>query len=148
VRQGDLTPAMTGRDAFSVSIGISIPLWRGKQEARLEEAQVERRRAEAKLNEFQIQVRAAVRDLRERLRRQQRQLTLLGEQLLPQAETSLEATLSAYKAGRTDFLDLLDAERTLFQLRLDYEDIHARALQTTTRLEHALGRLFLDEAHP
>ena len=148
VRESDLTPTMTGRDAFTVSIGIRIPLWRGKQEDRLEQAQVERRRAEAKLNDFQLQVRAEVRDLRERLRRQERQLTLLDEQLLPQAETSLEATLSAYKAGRTDFLDLLDAERTLFQLRLDYEDTHARALQTTARLQHALGRLSLDEARP
>ena len=148
VRQGDLTPTMNGRDAFNVSLGITIPLWRGKQEARLEQAQVERRRAEAKLKDFQLQVRTRVRELRERLHRQQRQLTLLDEQLLPQAETSLEATLSAYKAGRTDFLDLLDAERTLFQLRLDYEDTHARALQTTARLEHALGRLSLNEARP
>jgi len=148
VRQGDLTPTMTGRDAFNVSLGITIPLWRGKQEARLEQAQVERRRAEAKLDDFQIHVRAEIRDLRERLRRQQRRLTLLDDKLLPQAETSLEATLSAYKAGRTDFLDLLDAERTLFQLRLDYQDTHARALQTTARLEHALGRLSLDEARP
>ncbi len=148
VRQGDLTPTMTGRDAFSVSIGISIPLWRGKQEAQLEQAQVERRRAEAELNDFQLQVRAEVRDLRERLRRQQRQLTLLDEQLLPQAETSLEATLSAYKAGRTDFLDLLDAERTLFQLHMNRVDTRARALQTAAELEHTLGRLSLDGAHP
>jgi cobalt-zinc-cadmium efflux system outer membrane protein len=148
VRQDDLTPTMTGRDAFKVSVGISIPLWQGKQEARLEEAQVERRRAEAQLNDFQLQVRTEVRDLRERLRRQQRQLTLLGEQLLPQAETSLEATLSAYKAGRTGFLDLLDAERTLFQLQMNRVDTRARTLQTAAELEHALGRLSLDGARP
>ncbi|WP_263790046.1 TolC family protein [Salinibacter sp.] len=148
VREGDLTPTMTGRDAFNLSVGVTIPLWRGKQDARLEEAQVERRRAEAKLDDFRLQVRSNVRDLRERLRRQQRQLTLLGEQLIPQAETSREATLSAYKAGRTDFLDLLDAERTLFQLQMDRVDTHARALQTAAELEHALGRLSLDGARP
>jgi len=148
VRQDDLTPTMTGRDAFKVSVGISIPLWQGKQEARLEEARIERRRAEAELEDFRLRVQADVHDLRERLRRQQRQLTLLGEQLLPQAETSLEATLSAYKAGRTDFLDLLDAERTLFQLQMSRVDTHARALQTAAELEHALGRLSLDEARP
>lgn len=148
VRQGDLTATMTGRDAFNLSVGVTIPLWRGKQEARLEEAQVKRRRAEAELDDFRLQVQVEVRDLRERLRRQQRQLRLLGEQLLPQAETSLEATLSAYKAGRTDFLDLLDAERTLFQLRMDYEDIHARALQTAAELERALGHSSLGGATP
>lgn len=144
VRRGDLTPTMTGRDALNLSIGITIPLWRGKKQARLDEAQVERHRAEAQLDDFRLQVRTKVRDLREQLRREQRQLTLLDEQLLPQAETSLEATLSAYKAGRTDFLDLLDAERTLFQLQLDREDTHARALQTAAKLEHALGQISLD----
>lgn len=148
VRRGDLTPTMTGRDAFNFSVGVSIPLWRGKQEARLEEAQVERRQAAAELEDFRLQVRSEVRDLRERLRRQQRQLRLLDERLLPQAETSLEATLSAYKAGRTDFLDLLDAERTLFKLRMDREDAHARALQTAAKLEHALGRASLEGARP
>ncbi|MCS3676268.1 outer membrane protein TolC [Salinibacter ruber] len=148
VRQDDLTPTMSGRDAFTLSVGVSIPLWRGKQEARLEEATVERRRAEAELEDFRLGVQAEVRDLRERIGRQQRQLTLLGEQLLPQAESSLEATLSAYKAGRTDFLDLLDAERTLFQLRLDYEDTHARALQTAAKLDHTLGQISLSGDRP
>lgn len=148
VREGDLTPTMTGRDALTVSIGVSIPLWRGKQEARLEEAQVERRRAEAELDDFRLQVQSKVRDLRERLRRQQRQLTLLSKQLIPQAETSLEATLSAYKAGRTDFLDLLDAERTLFQLQMDRVDTHVRALQTAAELEHALGQISLNGRRP
>lgn len=148
VRQGDLTPTMTGRDAFNLSVGITIPLWWGKQEARLEEAQVQRRRVESELEDFRLQVQADVRDLRERLRRQQRQLRLLGEQLLPQAETSLEATLSAYKAGRTDFLDLLDAERTLFQLQMKREETHARALQTAAKLEHAFGQLSLDGVRP
>jgi outer membrane protein TolC len=143
VRRDDLTPTMTGRDALNVSVGVSIPLWRGKQTARLEEAQVERRRAEMELEDFRLRVRTDVRDYSERLRRLQDQLTLLDNRLLPQAEASLDATLSAYKAGRTDFLDLLDAERTLFQLRLDYEDTHARVLQTAARLEHALGRASL-----
>lgn len=148
VRRGDLTPTMTGRDAFKLSVGLRIPLWWGKQQARFDQAQVERRRVEAELDDFRLHVRAEVSDLREQLRRQQRQLTLLDERLLPQAETSLEATLSAYRAGQTDFLDLLDAERTLFQLRMDYEDTHARALQTAAAMERALGRSSLDGSTP
>lgn len=148
VRRGELMPTMTGRDALNLSVGLTIPLWRGKQKARLEEAQVERRRAEARLDDFRLEVRSDVGDLRERLRRQQRQLTLLDERLLPQAETSVEATLSAYKAGRTDFLDLLDAERTLFQLQMDSADTHARALKTAAKLEWALGRTTLTGALP
>lgn len=148
VRSDDLTPTMTGRDALNLSVGLRLPLWWGKQQARLDQAQVERRRAEAELDDFRLHVRAEVQDLRERLQRQQRQLRLLNERLLPQAETSLEATLSAYRAGQTDFLDLLDAERTRFQLEMEYEDTHARALQTAAALERALGRASLGASTP
>ena len=148
VREDDLASTMTGRDAFKVSVGLTIPLWRDKQDARLEEAQVERRRATAELEDFCLQVRTEVADHREQLRRLQRRLTLLQEELIPEAETSLEATLSAYQSGRTDFLDLLDAERTLFQLQLDYEDLYAQTLKTTAALERALGRSALPTGRP
>ena len=148
VREDDLTPTMTGRDAFKVSVGLTIPLWRDKQDARLEEAQVERRRAAAELEDFRLQVRTEVADLREQIRRLQRRLTLLQEELIPKAETSLEATLSAYQSGQTDFLDLLDAERTLFQLQLDHETLYAQTLKTTAALERALGRSPLTAEQP
>ena len=136
----DLSPAMTGRDALALSVGVKVPLWRGKQRARLEQAQVRRRQAEARLDALRLEVQTDLADLQSRLRRQERQLQLLAEALIPQAETALEATLSAYSAGRTDFLDLLDAERTLFQLQMERETTYARHLTTRARLLRALGR--------
>ena len=135
----DVGPAMTGRDALALSVGVKVPLWRGKQRARLEEAQVQQRRAEARLDAFRLEVETELADLRNRLQRQERQLELLTETLIPQAETALEATLSAYSAGRTDFLDLLDAERTLFQLQMEREAIQAQHFTTGARLLRTLG---------
>ena len=135
----DLSPAMTGRGALALSVGVKIPLWLGKQRARLEEAQVQQQRAEARLDALRLEIKTEMADLRSRLQRQERQLQLLAETLIPQAETALEATLSAYAAGRTDFLDLLDAERTLFQLQMEREATYARYLTTSARLARALG---------
>lgn len=59
--------------------------------------------------------------------------------LIPQAETTLEATLSAYTTGGTDFLNLLDAERMLFMVHTGYEDIYTRQLKTIAMLEQVLG---------
>ena len=84
----------------------------------------------------------------DRAQRQQRRLDLFDRALIPQAETTLEATLSAYTTGRTDFLDLLDAERTLFNLRLDQTETYTRYLKTTAALERTLGVLWLDEIEP
>jgi outer membrane protein TolC len=139
----DLTPTMNGRDALALSVGVTVPLWRGKQEAAIQEAEIERRRAEAALADFRLEVRTRLADLEQQMTRQRRQLTLLEETLLPKAETALETTLSAYRTGQDDFLALLDAERTLFQLRLQRASVFARLLTTQAEWERAAGRVGL-----
>ena len=136
----DLTPTMTGRDALALSVGVTVPLWRDKQAAQIQEAQIERRRAETELAAFRLEVRTRLADLQQRIERQRRQLSLLDETLLPKAETALETSLSGYRTGQNDFLDLLDAERTLFQLRLQRASVFARLLTTRAEWERAAGQ--------
>lgn len=47
-----------------------------------------------------------------------RSIALYRQSLLPQARQALEATSAGYRAGKTDFLTFLDAERTLLKFRL------------------------------
>ena len=142
----DLTPTMTGRDALALSVGVTVPLWRSKQEANIREARIERRRAETELADFRLMVRTRLADLRQQIERHRRQLALLDETLLPKAETALETALSGYRTGQNDFLDLLDAERTLFQLRLQRASVSARLLTTQAEWERAAGRVGLTGA--
>lgn len=139
VAASDRPPNADGRDALALGVGVKIPLWRGSLRSGVEEARVRAREAEYRLQSLETAIRTQVADLVQRLQRQERQLDLLDRTLLPQAETALEATLSAYSAGRTGFLDLLDAERTLYQLRLDRIDTLARYRITVVALERAVG---------
>ncbi len=142
-------PALAdGRDALAVGIGVKVPLWRGKRQAGVEEAEVNRQQVAARLDALEAAFRTQIDDLNSQRHRQQQRLALFEQVLIPQAETSLEATLSAYTTGRTDFLDLLDAERTLFNLRLDQTETFAHYLGTTALLERALGVVSLDEILP
>jgi len=143
IAERDLTRAMTGRDALAFSLGVQVPLWRGAARAQIEEAQVERRRAQAKLDAFALEVPTHLADLRHQAERQRSQLRRLRDRLLPKAETALDATLSAYQTGTTGFLDLLDAQRTLFQLRLQRIGVYTRLLQTTAELERTAGQVTL-----
>lgn len=136
---GTLSPAMTGRDAFSLTAGLKIPLWRGRIHAQVEEARLQKRRVETQYRALESTLRSQIADRKGRLQDQREQLRLLGEMLIPQGETALEATLSAYKTDRADFLDLLDAERTLFTLRMDYEETRVRLLTTDAELLRTLG---------
>ena len=85
IAASDLTPTMTGRDALAVRLGITVPLWRDKLNAQVREARIEARRAETQLDALQLDIRMRLGDLRQRLQRQRRQLTLLNDTLIPRA---------------------------------------------------------------
>lgn len=146
IAPADLTPAMNGRDALALSVGIKVPLWRSKQTAAIQEAEIERQRAKTELASFRLELRTRLSDLQQQMERREQQLTLLDETLLPKAETALETTLSGYRTGQSDFLDLLDAERTLFQLRLQRATAYTRLLKTEAKWERAAGRVDLTGA--
>ena len=145
IAAADAPPTATGRDALAIGASIKIPLQRGRLKAKKEEAEVRRRQVDARQEALETGFRTQIADLVTRLLQEERQLELYQDALIPQAETTLQATLSAYTTGRTDFLDLLDAERMLFSLHTGLEDALARYLKMSASLERALGIRSLTE---
>ena len=65
-----------------------------------------------------------------------RTLELLTERLLPKARQSLEVAQSGYVSGKVDFLNLLDAERTLLEFQL--AEVEARVQRELALAELSL----------
>ncbi len=124
---------------LGIEFGVVIPLQRGRRDAALEEARLRRRELDEHFEALQIRVETEYNSLRTRLEEDHRALALYENTLVPQAEVTLSATLSAYTTGRTDFLDLLDAQRMLFDLQMDYEETYASYTKTRAALERTLG---------
>lgn len=139
IAESDLTPTMTGRDALGIGLEINIPLWRRKLRAGLEESRLQRREAQARFDDVQTEITTTIHDLAARLDIERRTLMLYERTLIPQAETTLEATLSAYTTGQTDFLNLLDAERQLFSIRMKELESAVRILELGAALQRAGG---------
>lgn len=139
IAASDEVPRGTGRDALMLGIGVKVPLWRTALRAGVTQARLQQQEVAARQEALEVAIRTEIVDLKTRLLYQQEQLTLLDETLLPQAETTLEAALSAYTTGRTDFLNLLDAERMLFDLQWERVVTYVRLLHTTALLERAIG---------
>jgi outer membrane protein TolC len=72
------------------------------------------------------------------------QLDLLRHALLPQAEAARQAAITAYASGRSSFLDLLEAERASFGLRVEYEETYVDYLLAYAVLERVLGTVSLE----
>jgi len=64
----------------------------------------------------------------------------LKDTVLPAAQQAYEAASKGFEAGKFGFLDVLDAQRTLFQARIRYLGVLARTYQSATTIDRILGR--------
>jgi len=64
----------------------------------------------------------------------------LRETVLPAAERAFQAATQGFEAGKFNYLDVLDAQRTLFQARIRYLGVVASSWQAATTIDRILGR--------
>jgi outer membrane protein TolC len=69
-----------------------------------------------------------------------RKIALFYEtQVLPQSQRNLDMARDAYRAGKTGFLSVLEAERTLLAARDRHASAQQEALVSLARLERVVG---------
>lgn len=123
-------------DAYMVSISVPLPLFDRNQggimeaSRRLDKATDERHAAEGR-------VLAELAQVYQRLAAIEGEIGILRTTLLPGAQSAYEAATRGYQLGKFGFLDVLDAQRTLFQTRLQ----HLRALADFQRGMAEIERL-------
>jgi outer membrane protein TolC len=117
-------------------IGITLPIWRDKIAAQIAGAQSGKRAAEARLSAEQIALAVEFAEKTFMFRESSRTLELLTERLLPKARQSLEVAQSGYVSGKVDFLNLIDAERTLLGFQLS--EVEARVQRELALAELSL----------
>jgi outer membrane protein TolC len=100
------------------SAGMTLPIWRDKIAAEIAEAHALEGASRARLSNELLTLTVEVAMKTYEYRESTRFLELLQDSLLPKAKQSLEVARSGYSAGTADFLDLIDAQRTLLEFRL------------------------------
>ncbi len=120
----------SGKDPVVTMFSINLPVWRGKYRAAVQEAKVRYDSAvkvrDNRVNELIAEVKTALYNFRD----SGRKVELYRDSLIPKAKQSLNVTQRAFETGKKDFLNLIDAQRTLLELEL----AHERAL--TDRSKH------------
>ncbi len=106
-------------NAFVVGLSIPLPLsdrnQGARQEARIRFAQTLREK-----HAIEVQLNAALSEAYNNLISNFNEATTLKERILPEAENAYRVIKEGYLQGRFDFLDVLDAQRTLFEARGQY----------------------------
>ena len=101
---------------------MTLPVWRDKIAAQIAGAQAGKRAAEARLAAGQINLAVDFAMRMDDYRESTRNLALLEDQLVPQARQSLAVVRAGYASGQVDFLNLMDASRTLLNVQLQEVD--------------------------
>ena len=135
-------PPDNGSDILGVTFGVKIPLYRKKIRAGIAEAKHAVDRDEQVLNSVRNNLRYKVQQAATRLDSLGERGRLYAAVIIPQAEQALSSAEAAYSTGRLGFLDLLDAERILFQSRLAFHRLVSDTWIAASELEEAIGRPF------
>jgi len=128
-----------GTDFISAGIGISLPIWRDKRSAAVAEADTGMRMASRQFEDFRNQVDFSIEDSLAQLQKNHQQAQLFASGIIPQAQQSFDASLSAYQVGKVELLTLLDSLMTLYRYQIDYQRALTDALRDAARLEAAVG---------
>lgn len=120
------------------SINLPLPIF-DQNQAQIAKAvilrQQEQRRYEGMLLKVQRDVRAAMANYQAAAA----QVEFYQLQLLPQLQQSLETATASYRAGTTNIVAVLDAQRSLVSTTSDLNKAQSELLQTADELEKALG---------
>jgi len=132
--------ADSGKDPVIVSVGISLPIWRGSyaeaETAARARAASWRATGLAARNKARANLRATLAKLRDAHRR----MTTYRKTLIPQAETVYSAVTGTFQTGAASLANVLIAERDLLTLRLGLARARATYATTWAALEQIVGR--------
>ncbi|MNT10640.1 Outer membrane efflux protein [compost metagenome] len=121
-------------------VGISLPwLAPGRYEGAIKESEASLASAQAAYQAESNRLRGEIYRMLAELGRQERQVQLYKQGLLPQARQALQSALAAYQVNKVDFDAVLESQTTIYQVQTDEARARADYHQTLAKLEALVG---------
>ncbi|MFC1708113.1 TolC family protein [Planctomycetota bacterium] len=128
-----------GKDAIVASVMFNLPFLTGRRRAEVAAARAEQRAAGRSLHQRRLGLLADGKLALYRLHDAERKIALFRDTLIPKGTEALKASETAFIAGRTRFLDIVDAQRTLLELQLSLERSLVDRAQRAAHVERLMG---------
>jgi outer membrane protein, heavy metal efflux system len=129
-----------GYDMYTAGVTFNLPVRRERRHAMVAEAAAEIRMVRAESDTARNQIRLGIADALARLERNSRLADLYRLGIIPQADHAVEAALAAYRAGRADFINVLDSQTALFNFEREYIEAVAEHQMQLAELEAMVGQ--------
>lgn len=128
----------SGRNQVVVGLSVPLPIF-DTNRGNVAEALSREEKARDDLAAAELQLGADVAQAAERLRSARATAETLQRDALPGAEAAYKAATKGFELGKFSFLEALDAQRTLFQVRNQYLLAVADAHRAAGELDRLLG---------
>lgn len=134
----------TGLDTYILALGFALPIF-DRNQGSIREAECNLARAREDRRATEVRVSAELSEAYQALAAAHMEATSLGTTVLPGAERAFEATGEGYRQGKFSYLDVLDSQRTLFDVRAQYIDALEGYHQAVAEMERLVGSRLDDD---
>ena len=134
-------PAYTMADGLGwmLMIGISVPIWRGKLNASVAEAEAMVNMAQADLVAMRRMVMGEALSLREQLVGSRERFLALRDEIIPRAQQAIDPTLAGYSSGQLPLVSVIEAAQALWSSQGELVSAQFELGLAWARLHRAMG---------
>jgi cobalt-zinc-cadmium efflux system outer membrane protein len=132
---------MSDRWGWMATVGISIPLWRGRLDAGVREAQAMEEMARAELRAMSRMAEGEAATARSQVLAARQRVLALRDDVLPRARQAVEPSVSAYAAGTMPLVSVIDAAQALWSIEAELVSAELELGLAWARFQRAQGQL-------
>ena len=127
-------------DKWAGMVGVSVPIWFWeKQASGVRQMKAELAMFKAEYNMMENMALFDVKEAYAKIESYKKLVETFETSFMPQAEQALKASLTGYEANQIDFLNLLDSQRMLLEIKVDYYRMLVDLEMAKAELEKAVG---------
>jgi outer membrane protein TolC len=138
--QTGLAYTMTDKYGWMLMIGISIPIWRGKLRAGVNEARAMTDMAEQDLVAMRRMVTGDAVAARDRVIAARARWIALRDDVVPRAKAAMKPALADYAAGQIPLVSVLETASALWSAQMDLVTAERELGQAWARLDRATAK--------
>ncbi|MBI5696501.1 MAG: TolC family protein [Nitrospirae bacterium] len=140
MQRDDLRIGMEQPDMVAALLTVNLPVWRAaKLDPMVREAAFEKAMAENEMESVRTGIYYKTGSLMDEVAQYDRIMKLYRDTLIPHGTDDMDAVLANYEVGKSDFMDLLESRRALYDFELTYHETLAMREKAVAELEAATG---------
>jgi outer membrane protein, heavy metal efflux system len=131
---------MTDKWGWMLTLGVSVPIWRGKLDAGVREAKAMADMARADLSAMTRMVEGDAATARHQVLAARERVLALRDDVLPRARQSMDPSIAAYASGTMPLVSVLDAAQALWSIEAELVSAELELGLAWARLHRAQGQ--------